>query len=274
MGSKDISTRNQTIEDFDFQWSTFGAIGKRDGADFVNSREILEDIISGVLDLQELEGKKVCEVGCGHGRLIRQLQKYRPAVVYAVEPGPNALAMARSNLSAFDNVEYINARGDEFSVPKVNFMYSVGVLHHIPDPVPVIDNIYRHLEVGGRFVFWVYGKEGNRVYLLLYRFLSLFTRSMNSKALFGFCYFMALFTYPYGWLCRLLPLPLRSYFTNLMNRIGLRNRALIIFDQLNPAFAKYYSQRELTDLMASTEFRCFEKCVHRHGYSWTVLCRR
>ena len=274
MPKNEQAVRDQTIADFDYQWSNYGAIDRHNEGDFANSQAFLEDVFAPVIDLSEIEGKAICEVGCGHGRLIKMMQAFKPATVYAVEPAEGARRTAEQNLAAFQNVRFVAQRGDSFDIPKVDFVYSIGVLHHIPEPQPVIDNIFEHLKEGGRFVFWVYGKEGNRAYLAFYRFASLFTKSMNSKALFWLCRGLAALTYPYVWLCRFLPLPLRDYARNVFGQLGFETRALVFFDQLNPAYAKYYSRSEITELLAGTKFRTGKKIVHRHGYSWTVLCER
>lgn len=272
---KDQQTiRDRTIADFDYQWSNYGAIDRRNADDFANSQAFLEDLFGPLLDLREIEGKVVSEVGCGHGRLVRMMQHYKPQAVYAVEPAAGALQTARQNLAGYRNVQFVNARGDQFETPAADFTYSIGVLHHIPDPLPVIDNIYDHLREGGRFVFWVYGKEGNRAYLAFYRLASLVTKSMNSKALFWLCRGLAALTYPYVWLCKVLPLPLRDYARHVFGKLGFETRALVFFDQLNPAFAKYYTEAELHKLIVASRFKQISKIVHRHGYSWTVLCER
>lgn len=272
---KDQQTiRDRTIADFDYQWSNYGAIDGRNADDFANSQAFLDDLFGPVVDLRGIEDRTICEVGCGHGRLVRMMQRYEPRTVFAVEPAPGALQTAKQNLASFGNVQFINARGDSFETPPLDFAYSIGVLHHIPEPVPVIDNVYDHLCEGGRFVFWVYGKEGNRAYLVFYRLASLFTKSMNSKALFWLCRGLAALTYPYVWLCKFLPLPLRHYARNVYGKLGFETRALVFFDQLNPAFAKYYTEAELHQLVAATRFTRISKIVHRHGYSWTVLCER
>lgn len=264
----------QTIADFDYQWSNFGVINRRNEQDFANSHAFLQGLFEPAIDLDEIAGKTICEVGCGHGRLIRVMQDYKPRSVYAVEPAAGALKTAQQNLADFRNVHFVNQRGDEFKIPQVDFAYSIGVLHHIPDPKSVIDNVFDHLCEGGRFVFWVYGKEGNETYLVFYKAMSVFTKSMNSKFLFWICRLLAASTYPYIALCRVLPLPMRDYAINVFAKLGFDTRALVFFDQLNPAYAKYYSELELIDLVAASKFKRVKKIIHRHGYSWTVLCER
>jgi hypothetical protein len=46
-----------------------------------------------------------------------------------------------------------------------------------------------------------------------------------------------------------------------------------VFDQLNPAYAKYYTKEEAIDLLRSAGFSNIE-IHHRHGYSWTIVGER
>jgi SAM-dependent methyltransferase len=39
--------------------------------------------------------------------------------------------------------------------------YSIGVIHHLPNPKSGFLALTRHVRPGGRIVTWVYGKEGN-----------------------------------------------------------------------------------------------------------------
>ena len=50
-------------------------------------------------------------------------------------------------------------------------------------------------------------------------------------------------------------------------------RRVVIYDQLNPAYATYYSRAEAEALMAGAGFVDI-RLHHRHGYSWTVTGRR
>jgi SAM-dependent methyltransferase len=47
--------------------------------------------------------------------------------------------------------------GDPFDL-----VYSIGVLHHLPEPKMGFLSVCNHLKPGGRVAIWVYGKEGNR----------------------------------------------------------------------------------------------------------------
>ncbi|WP_145831617.1 hypothetical protein [Bradyrhizobium huanghuaihaiense] len=46
-------------------------------------------------------------------------------------------------------------------------------------------------------------------------------------------------------------------------------RRLTIYDQLNPAYAKYYTRAEAEALLSDAGFADVQ-LYHRHGYSWTV----
>jgi hypothetical protein len=50
-------------------------------------------------------------------------------------------------------------------------------------------------------------------------------------------------------------------------------RRLTIYDQLNPAYAKYYTRSEAEALLVEAGF-VDVKLYHRHGYSWTAVGTR
>lgn len=74
----------------------------------------------------------------------------------------------------------------------------------------------------------------------------------------------------YIFLCRIFPLPMRKYMSNVLARLPRSVRYLTIYDQLNPAYAKYYRKAEAEGLLARAGF-VDVKTYHRHGYSWTVV---
>jgi hypothetical protein len=71
-------------------------------------------------------------------------------------------------------------------------------------------------------------------------------------------------------LCRVLPLPMRSYMLNHLGKVDRKMRKVTVFDQLNPAYAKYYREKEARALLVNAGF-VDVRLYHRFGYSWTVM---
>jgi len=63
---------------------------------------------------------------------------------------------------------------------------------------------------------------------------------------------------------------LRDYINHVLGRFSWKKRFLVIYDQLNPAYAKYYSGSEAQALLEDASFADVRIYRH-HGYSWTVM---
>ena len=55
----------------------------------------------------------------------------------------------------------------------------------------------------------------------------------------------------------------------VVSHLDWSKRYLTIYDQLNPAYARYYRRPEAVDLLAAAGFSDVH-VHHRHGYSWAV----
>ena len=84
---------------------------------------------------KKLTNKSIIEIGSGAGRFVDVVSKRNAGLVVGVDV-TSAVDAAQSNLMDRDNVFFIQA--DVFSLPIKNnyfdFVYSIGVLHHTPDP--------------------------------------------------------------------------------------------------------------------------------------------
>ena len=63
---------------------------------------------------------------------------------------------------------------------------------------------------------------------------------------------------------------LRDYINNVLGRVSWKTRFRVIYDQLNPAYAKYYSGSETQALLEDTGIADV-RIYRRHGSSWTVM---
>ena len=259
----------RTIEDFGRQWTHF-----QGNEGWYASLDFLRDVCGPLLDLQALAGARVAEIGSGTGRIVRMLLEAGAAHVFAVEPSAAMDVLQRNLLDVADRVTPLCVTGDALPADLgLDFVFSIGVLHHVPEPGPVVAAAYAALRPGGRIVVWLYGHEGNGLYLALSTPLRAVTTRLPRRALLALAAVLDRGLDAYRWLCRktpeALPLPLRSYLLKVLGPLSRAQRRLVIFDQLNPAYARYYRESEARALLEQAGFRDV-RLHHRHGYSWTV----
>lgn len=80
----------------------------------------------------DISGKMILEVGCGQGRITRDLARHARRVV-AIDPDEAALQTARSRINA-ENVAFLRCLGESLAFPAGCFevvVYSLS-LHHLP----------------------------------------------------------------------------------------------------------------------------------------------
>lgn len=113
---------------------------------------------------ESFRGKRVLDAGCGTGRHAFHAAR-AGAEVWAVDLG-SAIEVAHRNTADSGNVQTVQA--DLYNLPfapeSFDFVYSIGVLHHLPDPEGAFRNLLRYLKPGGRAHIYLYWKpEGQPV---------------------------------------------------------------------------------------------------------------
>ena len=116
-----------------------------------------------------LEGKKfkhAVDVGGGYGRLSVVLRQFADKVTLA-EPSQAQLDIAKDFLQGKPKVESVIAQAEKLPLDdgSVDLAMVVRVIHHLPNPVPAFEEIYRVLEKDGYFLieFANYTNFKNRV---------------------------------------------------------------------------------------------------------------
>ena len=84
------------------------------------------------------------DVGCGSGRWA-VLVAPRVARLHLLDISAEALTVARANLADVSNVTFHLAAVEDIPLPdgSLDFAYSLGVLHHVPDTARAIRDIAR-----------------------------------------------------------------------------------------------------------------------------------
>ncbi len=256
--------QRKTIADFGEQWVRYS-----DNDGFYGSLELFKDAFEPLLAPQDVEGRRVADIGSGTGRIVHMLLLAGAAHVTAIEPSESFAVLDANTRALGDRVRCLKVRGDEIPAEGFDLVVSYGVLHHIPDPHPVVAAALRALRPGGRIAVWLYGREGNEAYLALAEPLRALTTRVPHGALAAISWLLTLPLSGYVVACRVLPLPLRDYMLSVIRRLSWKKRYLNIYDQLNPAYARYYRREEAIELLARAGFADV-RVHHRHGYSWTV----
>ena len=261
------SHENKTIRDFGEQWLKYS-----DNEGYYGSLELFSDILNPFLKPENMRGCKIAEIGSGSGRVVNMLLQAGVRHVIAVEPSEAFEILCHNhNIEYREKVTCLKITGDQIpAYGDLDYIFSIGVLHHIPDPIPVVEAAYRALRPGGHFFVWVYGKEGNELYLRLIHPLRGITKHLPHFILALLVWAIYIPTAIYIKLCHRFPLPLRGYMLSVLEKMSPEKRRLIIYDQLNPEYAKYYTRFEAEKLLSDGKFENV-RIHHRHGYSWTVI---
>jgi SAM-dependent methyltransferase len=267
--TSDDELQARTIANFGEQWTSYS-----DTSGFFGSADLFNDFFNPLLSATDVAGCRIAEIGAGTGRFVNVFAKAGASHIVALEPS-DAFRVLRETTSAFrDRIDYLNVAGDLLPASgDLDYVFAIGVLHHIPDPKPVLSAAYKALKPGGSMAAWLYGREGNGLYLALARPLWWLRRRLSQQGLDLFVRLLYPFFWIYMTVSRVLPLPLSAYMCRVMLPLTPDKRRLVIYDQLNPAFAKYYTRDEARVLLASAGFTDI-RMHHRHGMSWTVVGRR
>jgi SAM-dependent methyltransferase len=259
----------RTIADFGKQWTSYS-----DTSGFFGSPDLFNDFFNPLVRDTDVAGRRVAEIGAGTGRFVNVLARAGASHVVAVEPSDAFRVLQQTTAPFRDRITYVNATGERIPPSgDLDYVFAIGVLHHIPEPGPVVAAAFRALKPGGRLAVWLYGREGNTFYLMLARPMWWLRRRLSHRGLDGFVRLLYPFFWAYMTASRALPLPLSAYMRRVMVPLTPDKRRLVIYDQLNPAYAKYYTRQEARTLLEAHGFADV-RLHHRHGMSWTVVGNR
>ena len=259
---------DKTIQDFDDQWTRYD-----DNEGWYGSLELFADILSPVMQTNDFKDKSIVDIGSGTGRIVGMLLDAGASHIYAVEPGKGAFDKLKKNVAAMergDSVTPINARGDDWDIDQpADIAISIGVIEFISEPADTIRRCYDALKPGGEIFLWLCAHEGNELYLSFVKPMRKITTFLPHSALITLCFLLYMVLYVYRLIGQLFPLPLMEYLDNVWWPMTPRKRRLVIYDQLNPTYFKYYKKNEAVTLLEVAGFSNVE-IHHRHGYSWSI----
>ena len=103
------------------------------------------------------------DLGCGSGRWALSVAP-RVGTLHCIDASAAALEVARLNLSDRPNCTFECASIEESRLAplSLDFAYSLGVLHHTPNPFAALRACARYLKPGAPFLLYLYYRFDNR----------------------------------------------------------------------------------------------------------------
>jgi len=146
----------KTVDSFGVEWNRFSEFTD---ADLKLAGDQYFDIVdSSVIG----PDSTVLDIGCGTGRW----SKYLSPKVRSIESiDPSAAVVAASRLTRdFPNIRVTQAGVDNIPFPdnSFDFVFSLGVMHHVPDTRQAIQKAVSKLRSGGHFLVYLYYNLDNR----------------------------------------------------------------------------------------------------------------
>jgi len=187
---------SKVISDFGDEWLRFDQSNLSES----ELRTIFNEYFS-IFPWEKIDKKSIgFDLGCGTGRWAKFVAP-EVAELICVEPS-KAIDVAKNNLSKFKNCRFKNELLENLSIDdeSMDFGYSLGVLHHIPNTQHALKQCTAKLKKGAPFLIYLYYRFDNKPpwYKALWRlsevlrfFISKFPKSLK----FFITFFIALTIY-------------------------------------------------------------------------------
>ena len=227
-------------------------------------------------------GKKVLDAGCGNGRFAYYAARYG-AEVWAIDLG-SAVEVARRNTAELGKVQVIQAdlHRPPFAPESFDFIYSIGVLHHLPDPEPAFQNLLRYLKPEGEIQIYLYwrpeGQPIKRALLSLVTATRRITTRLPHRAVYALAFpaavmAFAFFVWPYR-LLKAIPglrsiaekLPMKQY-ASFPFRVCVNDQ----LDRFSAPIENRYTCQDVKDWLNRAQL---EKTKVNAAYGWVGTGRK
>lgn len=265
---------------FGHEWSTF----RQNETEFSSAdREAIFQSYFDIFPWNELPPDPTgIDVGCGSGRWS-VLVAPRVGHLHLLDASADALAVAQQNLAHATNVSFHLASVSDIPVEdnSLDFAFSLGVLHHVPDTMAAIRAIAAKLKVGAPFLIYLYYALDNRSrwYRAIWRFSNYLRKIVSLLPPRSRLVISQIIAFVVYWpLARFAAVVERAgYSPSAIPLEAYRNRKFYVmrtdaYDRFCTRLEQRFTRREIEQMLASAgfgEIRFSEKVPY-----WCAVGRR
>ncbi|MGH7966387.1 MAG: methyltransferase domain-containing protein [Candidatus Binatia bacterium] len=225
-------------------------------------------------------GKVGADIGCGEGRFLYWAHEFGAEMV-GVDLS-EGVEVAQANTAACSRCQVV--QGDIYHLPfkpgVFDFAYSIGVLHHLPNPREGFRRVIPAVKLlGGKVFIWVYGLQGMRWWYRLSHmtwlrgiapYLPRWAQHLASMGVAG------VLELAIWWPCRIIALfPGGESLTNRLPlgdayRRSFRAKTRSVLDRFQPPETHYHTAEELTDWFKEAGLMNVS-VINRDGRGWLAI---
>jgi len=267
-----------TAERFGYEWQKFAE----------NYNEYEDQFLDWIAPVTPdfFKDKVVLDAGCGKGKHSVIAESFGARAIAAIDYGLGSIESARRYIRQYakhpEKIQLIRAdiRRLPFKPETFDYVYSIGVLHHLPDPKEGFLKLASLVKPGGSMSVWVYGYEGNA--LVRYTVEPL-RRYVTSRIPQGLLLSIAWFiTVPAFVVAKFVYRPINALAPKLYVKLPMaayirmwfdfpfKEIWNIIYDQLVTPITHYISREDIEDWLQTAGITKHE-VSQRMGFSWRIF---
>lgn len=246
-------------DNFGYQWNRWARVQFEDE----NVDKPMQGYTENMFDLitrsafKKIENRIFLDIGCGPGRFADVIAN-RGATVVCVDYS-SAIDAAKLNFE-HKGLDILFVQGDALQLPikegAIDHAYSIGVLHHTPDPGFGVVEANRVLKKNGTFSLSVYRKGGYYDFAIVNLWRSFFKRIrpvLGNRPALAYSYASGFIAFTLAKIWPPLAMPFRVIFSSVALP-DLRWSILDTFDSVTPSYQSSHETHEVYDWFEAADF--------------------
>jgi SAM-dependent methyltransferase len=252
-------SRSGSTDRFGYQWNYYDELRPDYEVQFLGW--------TSPLGRDDWKGKRFLDAGCGMGRNSHWPMTYGASGGAAIDVDERTLEAAKRTLSRWPQIEV--RRASIYELPwreEFDICFSIGVFHHLENPERAMASLVAATKPAGKILIWAYGRENAATLVYV---LNPLRKLLFSQLPIRLVHALSWIPTACLWLGLRVGLG-RIAYLKLISRFSFSHLRLIVFDQMLPRIAHYWTREEVERLMRGAGLDDV-RLVWVNEISWTAI---